>query len=79
MDKIKSLIVSIKNEAQSLSETGADLAANMNEIASSINEITATIQSIETQTKRQTASVKGTKWKFPTKCYVDITKPIMLT
>jgi methyl-accepting chemotaxis protein len=56
--KIKNLVITIKNEAQSLSQTGADLAANMNETASSVNEIAATIQSVKDQTGRQGASVK---------------------
>jgi methyl-accepting chemotaxis protein len=60
IDKIKSLIVSIKNEARSLSQTGSELASNMTQTAASINEITANIQSIKTQTGRQQASVKGT-------------------
>ena len=60
VDKIKSLILSIRKEADLLSETGADLAANMIETAASINEITANIHSIKTQTDRQTESVKST-------------------
>jgi methyl-accepting chemotaxis protein len=59
VDKIKNLIISIQKKALILSQTGTDLAANMNETASSIHEITATIQSIKTQTGRQQASVKG--------------------
>ncbi|MDR0636181.1 MAG: methyl-accepting chemotaxis protein, partial [Treponema sp.] len=58
--KIKELVIAIRNEALALSQTGAELAGNMNETASSINEITSTIQSIKTQTSRQQASVKGT-------------------
>ncbi|MDR0629931.1 MAG: methyl-accepting chemotaxis protein [Treponema sp.] len=60
VDKIKGLVLSIRKEADELSQTGADLASNMNETAASINEITANIQSIKTQTGRQQASVKGT-------------------
>ncbi|MHB9293933.1 putative methyl-accepting chemotaxis protein [Hollandina sp. SP2] len=58
IDQIKHLVVSIKQEAQTLSQTGGELATNMTETAASINEITANIQSIKTQTNRQVASVK---------------------
>jgi methyl-accepting chemotaxis protein len=57
--KIKNLVIAIRKEALSLSQTGPDLAANMNETASSINEITMTIQNIEAQTGRQQSSVKS--------------------
>jgi methyl-accepting chemotaxis protein len=56
---IKNLVIAIKKEATSLSQTGADLAANMNATASSVNEITATIQSIKVQTGNQQENVKG--------------------
>jgi methyl-accepting chemotaxis protein len=59
VDAIKNLVISIKQEARALSQTGADLAANMNETASSVNEITATIQSIKVQTGKQQENVKG--------------------
>ncbi|MDR0722653.1 MAG: methyl-accepting chemotaxis protein [Treponema sp.] len=58
--KIKGLVLSIKKEADLLSQTGSDLAGNMTETAASINEITTHIQSIRSQTKLQTTSVKGT-------------------
>jgi methyl-accepting chemotaxis protein len=57
--KIKNLVVAIRKEALSLSQTGADLAVNMNETASSVNEITATIKSIKVQTGKQQENVKG--------------------
>ncbi|MDR0584753.1 MAG: methyl-accepting chemotaxis protein [Treponema sp.] len=59
VDRIKGLIISIRNEARSLSQTGSDLASNMNETASSINEITANIQSIRSQTNKQAGSIKS--------------------
>jgi methyl-accepting chemotaxis protein len=59
VDEIKNLVVAIREEALSLSQTGSDLAVNMNETASSVNEITATINSIKAQTGKQQASVKG--------------------
>jgi methyl-accepting chemotaxis protein len=57
--KIKDLVIAIKKEAFSLSQTGADLAVNMDETAASVNEITATIKSIKDQTNRQQANVKS--------------------
>ncbi|MDR2398365.1 MAG: methyl-accepting chemotaxis protein, partial [Spirochaetaceae bacterium] len=59
VDKIKDLVLAIREEAGILAQTGSELAGNMTETAVSINEITANIQSIKNQTKRQTASVKG--------------------
>jgi methyl-accepting chemotaxis protein len=55
---IKNLVVAIKKEALSLSQTGTELSANMNETATSVNEITATIQSIKVQTGKQQTNVK---------------------
>jgi methyl-accepting chemotaxis protein len=59
VDKIKSLVLSIWNEAGVLSQTGTDLAIHMNETAASINEITANIQSVKVQTGKQQASVES--------------------
>jgi methyl-accepting chemotaxis protein len=58
--KIKNLVIAIKKEAQALSQTGADLSANMNKTTASINEITRAMQSIKTQTGQQSSSVKST-------------------
>jgi methyl-accepting chemotaxis protein len=60
VSKIKTLVLAIKKETGLLSQTGTDLATNMNETAAAINEIIATIQSIKEQTGKQVASVKGT-------------------
>jgi methyl-accepting chemotaxis protein len=60
VDRIKRLVQSIRKEAHLLAQTGSDLASNMTETAASINEITAHIHSIQGQTNRQRASVKGT-------------------
>ncbi|MDR2519043.1 MAG: methyl-accepting chemotaxis protein, partial [Spirochaetaceae bacterium] len=60
IEKIKNLVLAIKTEANSLSETGTDLAANMTETAAAINQITANIQSIKSQTGTQSDSVKST-------------------
>jgi methyl-accepting chemotaxis protein len=64
VDNIKSLVLSIRKEANALAETGAELAGNMIETAAAINEITANIHSIKDQTNRQGASVKGAKELF---------------
>jgi methyl-accepting chemotaxis protein len=58
--KIKNLVLSIKREAQTLSDIGNDLASNMNETAAAVNEITANIQSIKGRIINQSASVSET-------------------
>jgi methyl-accepting chemotaxis protein len=60
LEKIKSLIVVIKNESTVLSGIGTDLASNMNETAAAVNEITANIQSIKGRVINQSASVTET-------------------
>ncbi|MDR2537175.1 MAG: methyl-accepting chemotaxis protein [Treponema sp.] len=58
VDRIENLVVSIRKKAESLSQTGTDLAENMTETAVSINEITANIQSIKSQTNQQATGIK---------------------
>ncbi|MCL2185645.1 MAG: methyl-accepting chemotaxis protein [Treponema sp.] len=60
LDKIKNLVLSIKDESKTLSNVGTDLASNMNETAASINQITANIQSIKGRIINQSASVSQT-------------------
>jgi len=60
LEKIKSLIFSIKNESNTLSDVGTVLASNMNETAAAVNEITANIQSIKDRVINQSASVSQT-------------------
>jgi len=60
MEKIKKLIVIIKNEATKLSDVGNDLSSNMNETAAAVNEITANIRSIKGRVINQSASVTET-------------------
>ncbi|MDR2608805.1 MAG: methyl-accepting chemotaxis protein, partial [Treponema sp.] len=60
VDKIKSLVIAIKNQSSALSDIGNDLSGNMNQTASAINEITANIQSIKTRVINQSASVNET-------------------
>jgi len=60
LEKIKNLIIVIKNESVGLSEIGNDLASNMTETAAAINEITSNIQSIKSRVINQSASVTQT-------------------
>jgi methyl-accepting chemotaxis protein len=60
VEKIKGLVLSIRKDADVLSQTGSDLAGNMTETAAAINQITAHIHRIKEQTNRQGASVKDT-------------------
>jgi methyl-accepting chemotaxis protein len=58
LDKIRSLILIIREKAQSLSKTGADLSADMGATAAAINEIAANIQSIKAQVGNQSSEVE---------------------
>ncbi|MDR0444568.1 MAG: methyl-accepting chemotaxis protein [Treponema sp.] len=60
LEKIRTLIVTIKNKAITLSDTGDELASSMTETAAAINEITANIQSIKGRVINQSASVTET-------------------
>ena len=60
MEKIKNLVLGIKNEANSLSEIGSSLSNDMTETAAAMNEISANIQSIKTRMVSQSASVTET-------------------
>jgi methyl-accepting chemotaxis protein len=60
LDKIKNLVVLIKNEAVELSDIGNDLSSNMTETAAAVNQITANIQSIKQRVINQSASVTQT-------------------
>ncbi|MDR2247062.1 MAG: methyl-accepting chemotaxis protein [Treponema sp.] len=60
LDKIKTLVVTIKNQSVTLFDIGNELASNMTETAAAINEITANIQSITGRVLNQSASVTET-------------------
>ncbi|MDR2941507.1 MAG: methyl-accepting chemotaxis protein [Treponema sp.] len=60
LEKIKKLIITIKKEADGLSNIGNDLASNMTETAAAVNQITANIQSIKGRVINQSASVTQT-------------------
>ncbi|MDR0684634.1 MAG: methyl-accepting chemotaxis protein [Spirochaetaceae bacterium] len=60
MDRIKNLVLTIKNQSVKLFDIGNELASNMNETAAAINEITANIQSIKGRVINQSDSVTET-------------------
>ncbi|MDR1950172.1 MAG: methyl-accepting chemotaxis protein [Spirochaetaceae bacterium] len=60
LEKIKNLVIIIKQQAVTLFDIGNELASNMTETAAAINEITANIQSIKTRVINQSASVTET-------------------
>jgi methyl-accepting chemotaxis protein len=60
LEKIRSLVATIKKQAAVLFDIGTELASNMTESAAAINEITANIQSIKGRVINQSASVTET-------------------
>ncbi|GHV85224.1 methyl-accepting chemotaxis protein [Spirochaetia bacterium] len=60
LQKIRNLVITIKQQADTLSLTGNGLASNMNETASAVNEIAANIQSIKGQVINQSSGVTAT-------------------
>jgi methyl-accepting chemotaxis protein len=60
LEKIKSLIFTIKNQSVALFDIGNELSSNMTETAAAINQITANIQSIKNRVINQSASVTET-------------------
>jgi len=60
MEEFSKMISSVKRQAGTLSEIGANLASNMTETASAMNEIAANIQSIKGRVLNQSASVTET-------------------
>jgi methyl-accepting chemotaxis protein len=60
LEKIKNLVITIKNQTVSLFDIGNELAGNMTETAAAINEITANIQSIKGRVINQSAGVAET-------------------
>ena len=60
LEKIKTLVSTIKNNTVSLSDIGTELASNMTETAAAVNQIATNIQSIEGQIINQSASVTET-------------------
>jgi len=60
LNKIKNLVIIIKNEAAKLSDVGNNLSNNMTQTASTVNQITANIQSIKNRIINQSASITET-------------------
>jgi len=58
MEKIASLIRSVKSETKALSDIGQKLSANTTETAGSLNQITATITNINYQNSTHTARIQ---------------------
>jgi methyl-accepting chemotaxis protein len=60
LEKIKGLVITIKNEAATLFDIGNDLSANMTQTAAAVNQITANIRSVKDRVVNQSASVTET-------------------
>ncbi|MDR2740050.1 MAG: methyl-accepting chemotaxis protein [Treponema sp.] len=60
LEKIRTLVIIIKQQAVALFDIGNELASNMTETAAAINEITANIRSIKGRVINQSASVTET-------------------
>ncbi|MDR3200556.1 MAG: methyl-accepting chemotaxis protein, partial [Spirochaetales bacterium] len=60
LDKIRNLVVVIKNQSVDLSNIGTELAANMTETAAAMNEISSNVESVKNQVINQSASVTET-------------------
>jgi len=60
LEKIKNLVLLIKNKSITLNDIGNDLSSNMTETAAAVNEITANIQSVKGRVINQSASVTET-------------------
>jgi methyl-accepting chemotaxis protein len=60
LKKIRSLVMTIKQQAASLYDTGTELASNMNETAAAIQEITGNLRNVKSRVVNQSASVTET-------------------
>jgi methyl-accepting chemotaxis protein len=60
LEKIRNLVIAIKNQSVVLFDIGTELSTNMTETAAAINEITANIRSIKDRVLNQSASVTET-------------------
>jgi methyl-accepting chemotaxis protein len=60
LEKIRKLVLTIKNQSVTLFDIGNELASNMTQTAAAVNEITANIQSIKGRVINQSASVTET-------------------
>jgi methyl-accepting chemotaxis protein len=60
LDKIREMVIHIKEKAEDLHNIGNNLATNMNETAASMSEITGSVQTIKGRVINQSASVTQT-------------------
>ncbi|GHV94888.1 hypothetical protein AGMMS50293_12080 [Spirochaetia bacterium] len=60
LEKVRGLVVTIKEQASQLSLIGDDLAQNMGQTASAVNKITTSVQSMQNRVINQSASVSET-------------------
>jgi methyl-accepting chemotaxis protein len=60
LEKIRSLVITIKNQTTALFNIGNELSSNMTQTAAAVNEIASNIQSIKTRMVNQSASVTET-------------------
>jgi methyl-accepting chemotaxis protein len=60
LEKIRNLVIIIKNQSAALFDIGNELASNMTQTATAVNEITANIQNIKSRVINQSASVTET-------------------
>jgi methyl-accepting chemotaxis protein len=60
LEKIKNMVITIKNEASTLFDIGNELAANMTQTAAAVNQITANVKSVKERVINQSASVTET-------------------
>ncbi|MDR2499570.1 MAG: methyl-accepting chemotaxis protein [Treponema sp.] len=61
LEKIRNLVITIKEHSLTLLDIGNDLASSMAETAAAVNQITANVQSIKGRVINQSASVTETK------------------
>jgi methyl-accepting chemotaxis protein len=60
LEKVRDLVLTIKNQSTTLFTIGSELSSNMAETASAVNEISANIQNIKGRVINQSASVTET-------------------
>ncbi|MDR0562451.1 MAG: methyl-accepting chemotaxis protein [Spirochaetaceae bacterium] len=60
LEKIRNLIITVKDRTAKLFDIAGDLASNMTQTAAAINEITANIQSVKVRVMNQSAGVAET-------------------
>ena len=60
LDKIRNLVVLIKEKSKGLSDIGIELATNMSQTAAAIHEISSNLESMRKQTENQSAGVTET-------------------